>query len=55
MKEDLLVMICCFDEAKVIFEGSDKPADPLRVGVRGAVEDPDAHRALLASSLHFIN
>lgn len=55
MKENFLVMICRFNEAKVIFKGSNKPMQSLRVGDGISVKDPDVHCTLLASSLHFID
>lgn len=54
MKENLLVMVCRLNEAKVVLECGDEPVQPLGVGGI-TVEDPDGDCTLLASSLHFIN
>lgn len=54
VKEDLLVVVCRFDEAKVVLQCGHEAVQPLAVG-GVAVEDPDGHCTLLASSLHFIN
>lgn len=54
MKENLLVVICCLNEAEVVLQCGNKSMQSLGVG-GVAVEDPDGDGALLASSLHFID
>lgn len=54
VKENLLVMICCFNEAKVVLQCGNKSMQSLGIGGI-AVEDPDGDCTLLASSLHFID
>lgn len=54
MKENFLIMICCFNEAKVIFQCSNKSMQSLGTGGI-TVEDPDRDGTLLAGSLHFID
>ena len=54
MKENFLVMVCCLNEAKVIFQSGDKSMQSLGVGGI-TVEEPDGDCTLLASSLHFID
>lgn len=54
MKENLLVMICCLNEAKVVLQRGNKSLKSFGIG-GVSVEDPDGDRALLASSLHFVD
>lgn len=54
VKENLLVMICGLNEAKVVLQCGNKSMQSLGIGGI-AVEDPDGDCALLASSLHFID
>lgn len=54
MEENLLVVICGLDEAKVVLKCGDKAVQPLGIGGI-AVEDPDGDGTLLTSSLHFID
>lgn len=53
MKEDLLIVIGCLYEAKVVFQGGNVSQQPL--GVDGAVEDLDGDSALLARPLYLID
>ncbi len=52
VKENLLVMICCLNEAKVVLQCGNKTMQSLGIGGI-AIEDPDGDCTLLASSLHF--
>ena len=54
VKENLLVMICCLDEAKVVLQCGNKSVQSLGIGSI-SVEDPDGDCTLLACSLHFID
>lgn len=54
MEENLLVVIRCLDEAKVVLQCGDKSVQSLGIGGI-AVEDPDGDGALLTGSLHFID
>lgn len=54
MKENLLVMICRLNEAKVVLQCGNKSVQSLGVGGI-TVENPDRDCTLLACSLHFID
>lgn len=54
MKENLLVMICCLNEAKVVLQCSNKSMQSFDTGDT-TIENPDGDCTLLASSLHFID
>jgi len=54
VKENLLVVICRLNEAKVVLERGDKSKQSLGVGGI-AVEDPNGHCALQAGALHFVD
>lgn len=49
MKENLLIVVCSLNEAKVVLEGGDEAVD---LPGDGAVEQPHGHGALLARALH---
>lgn len=54
MKENLLVMICCLNEAKVVLQCCNKSMQSLGIGGI-SVQNPDGDCTLLASSLHLID
>lgn len=54
VKENLLVMICCLNEAKIVLQCGNKSVQSLGIGGI-AVENPDGDCTLLASSLYFVD
>lgn len=54
MKEDLLVVICSLDEAKVILQCGDEAFQSLATA-GATVNHPDGNGTLLAASFHFVD
>lgn len=51
MEEDLLIMIGCFYEAKVILQCCNVSQKPL--GANSTIKDLEGHSTLLSSAFHF--